>query len=174
MKVVVAISMLACLGYLNSLSGATLYVTTTNDSGAGSLRQIVNNAAAGDVIQFSTQGMIALTTGEIYIKKNLILNGQGASKLLINGSRKSRIFNIAANTTVTLSSMAIPPGIRFPEDCQAEASTTRAHSRSATVPSLETSQFSEGVTPQMELKSVSVAAMELASTMKARSLLKTA
>ncbi len=43
---------LAALGTANSVRAATLTVTDLNDSGPGSLRQAIADAAAGDTITF--------------------------------------------------------------------------------------------------------------------------
>ena len=57
---------------------ATLTVTNTNDSGAGSLRQMILDAAPGDTITFSaalSSGTIVLTGGQLAIAKDLIIDG---------------------------------------------------------------------------------------------------
>jgi hypothetical protein len=38
-------------------------VTTTNDSGTGSLRQAIANSISGEAIQFAVTGTIVLTNG---------------------------------------------------------------------------------------------------------------
>ena len=48
-------------------------VTTTADSGAGSLRDAISSATAGATINFAISGPITLTTGELLINKNLTL-----------------------------------------------------------------------------------------------------
>jgi len=76
---------------------ATLTVTNTNDSGAGSLRQAIADAASGDTISFNLSGCpctITLTSGELVINKNLTIIGPGASQLTISGNNASRLFFI--------------------------------------------------------------------------------
>ena len=87
---------------------ATLTVTTTADSGAGSLRQAAIDAASGDTINFTiptgcVSGVctITLTSGEIVIGKTLtIINTGGASRINISGNNASRIFSSSVTGTV--------------------------------------------------------------------------
>ncbi len=76
---------------------ATITVTNTNDSSAGSLRQAIADAAPGDTINFSLSGCpctITLTSGELVINKDLTIQGPGASQLTISGNNASRVFFI--------------------------------------------------------------------------------
>jgi hypothetical protein len=46
-------------------------------SGAGSLRQVINNASSGDTITFATNlsgATITLTSGQLFINKNLAID----------------------------------------------------------------------------------------------------
>ena len=92
-------------------------VTNTNDSGAGSLRQAVldsNNSAADELIEFSplfaTPQTISLSTGQIEITSNIIINGTGANLLTLRNtaaqSTTSRVLKIS-NGIVALSGMTI-------------------------------------------------------------------
>src|SRR5712675_582337 len=85
--------------FSNNLPAAT--VTSTADSGTGSLRNAIATAAAGDTITFAISGVITLTTGELSIDKNLTISGPGAANLTIQrssaiGVPDFRIFNINA------------------------------------------------------------------------------
>ena len=55
-------------------------VTTTADSGPGSLRNAIAEASGGGTITFapSVTGIITLTNGELAIGGNLTINGPGA------------------------------------------------------------------------------------------------
>src|SRR2546421_2596465 len=80
---------------------ATFTVTTLADSGAGTLRQAVddaNNAAGADSIDFEAglSGTIALTTGELVVTEELSILGPGAGVIAISGNNASRIFHIGA------------------------------------------------------------------------------
>ena len=52
---------------------ATITVTNGNDAGAGSLRQAIADAVAGDVIAFSGVTTVTLTAGQLLIGKNLTI-----------------------------------------------------------------------------------------------------
>jgi hypothetical protein len=88
------------------------HVTNTNDSGAGSLRQTIADAASGGFIDIDPclMGTITLTTGELAISKNLAINGPGANKLTVSGNNASRIFSINSTNTVTISGLTISNG----------------------------------------------------------------
>lgn len=91
----------------------TSFIVTNNaDSGAGTLREIINNACAGTVVTFAP-GItnITLTSGELVIAKGISILGPGATNLTISGNNLSRIFNIVADTaTVTITGMTIRDG----------------------------------------------------------------
>jgi hypothetical protein len=86
-------------------------VTNTADSGPGSLRDAISAAASGDKINFNLSSYprtITLTSGELLINKNLIIQGPGANQLTINGNHASRVFHTV--TDVTLSGLTITNG----------------------------------------------------------------
>lgn len=98
--------------------GATKTVTSTNDSGAGSLRAAIADAAPGDTIVFTldTPGTITLTTDELLIDKSLAITGPGSDLLTVKrsgatGTPDFRIFHIGAGDfTVTISGLTISNG----------------------------------------------------------------
>src|SRR5262249_302445 len=110
---------------------STLTVMNTNDSGRGSLRAEIAAAQNGDTIVFSptltssssskphhggttsTPGKITLTSGQLYLTKNLTIQGPGAGQLTISGyggNTFTRVFEVAPNTTVSLSGLSIING----------------------------------------------------------------
>jgi len=98
------------LGEFNYAMSATVTVTNTNDSGAGSLRQAIITANPGDIINFSVTGTITLTTGELVINKNLTITGPGALNLTISGNNTSRVFNVTSGVTFNLSRVTVSNG----------------------------------------------------------------
>lgn len=94
---------------------ATYTVTSSGDSGTGTLREAVgfaNASATDDVIDFAIGGVITLTSGEIAIANNgsLTIDGSGHT-VVIDGDSASRVFNIASNAVVTFNRLTITNGL---------------------------------------------------------------
>ena len=92
-----------------SRASSTLTVTSTGDSGPGSLRQAIADASPGDTIVFAVTGIIVLTTGELSVNKDLIIEGPGADNLAINGNSASRVFSIQG-AVVSISDITVGTG----------------------------------------------------------------
>jgi len=93
----------------------TFTVTTTNDSGPGSLRQCVqdnNLLGGGNTIVFALPagGTITLSGGELLVIQDLTITSPGADKLAVSGNNASRVFEIAG-ATASLSGMTIENGL---------------------------------------------------------------
>lgn len=94
------------------LSAATITVSNTDDSGAGSLRQAIADAVSGDVIDCSgISGTIVLTSGQLTINKSLTINGPGADLLEVSGNKTFRVIQIFAGSyNVIISGLTICNG----------------------------------------------------------------
>lgn len=98
------------------INADTITVTNTNDSGPGSLRDMVAVAAPGDTIEFNLSGCpctITLTTGEIVIDKPLYIRGplSGANnRVTISGNNASRMFRILSGMIVEIQALALDDG----------------------------------------------------------------
>jgi hypothetical protein len=94
----------------------TIVVTNTNDDGAGSLRQAIANAAAGDVIGFGASiagKTIVLTTGLLEISKSLTIQGPTPGGITISGGGVSRVLIVTAPSStdqVVLRNLTITGG----------------------------------------------------------------
>jgi hypothetical protein len=92
---------------------STLKVTNLSDSALvkGSLRYEIAAAQSGDTIVIDKAGTIRLSSGnELFIDKNLTIQGPGAGKLTITPyNSKTRIFEVYG-TSVTLSGMTFSNG----------------------------------------------------------------
>jgi hypothetical protein len=91
----------------------TFLVTTTADSGQGSLRQAILDANAdlgGDIIQFASgvSGTITLTSGELDITDTVDIQGPGAGDVTVSGNNASRVFHL--NDVATISGLTITGG----------------------------------------------------------------
>ena len=94
-------------------------VTTSADSGEGSLRQAIHDACAGGTITFDmTPGHvvspITLTSAELVITKDLTIQGPGANLLTVQrsvagGTPNFRIFNVTSGT-VNITGLTISNG----------------------------------------------------------------
>lgn len=104
--------------FSTNISANTFIVTNTNDSGAGSLREAVNNANSTtqadsivfDWTLFGSAQTITLTSGEILITQPLQILGPGESLLRISGNSNSRVFFLQNTAIVNLSNLTIANG----------------------------------------------------------------
>src|ERR1700761_6669024 len=89
---------------------ATQTVTNLNDSGGGSLRSALANAAAGDTVVFAPglTGTIPLAT-VLTIAQSVTIQGPGAGGLTISGPAADRVINITGGD-VTVSGVTIANG----------------------------------------------------------------
>jgi len=90
-----------------SAHAATITVTNTNDSGAGSLRQALAVAHDGDSITFAVSGTITLTSGALVVAKSVTISGPGADQLSIVGIPFQTVFAVSA---ATISGLTIRNG----------------------------------------------------------------
>ncbi len=87
----------------------TLQVTSLADSGAGSLRQAIADAAPGDSIAFA-----AGLTGTIYLDSTLTMNKSlhvvGGPGIALDGRDAVRVLSVGSGVTLTLDSLAVQHG----------------------------------------------------------------
>ncbi len=97
------------------LSLATLTVTSNANSGAGTLRNAIGSAAAGDTITFNAGMTVTLSSGELVLNKNLTLDGDldnnGTADVTIDANHSSRVISVTAGSTVTLDGLVITNGL---------------------------------------------------------------
>jgi hypothetical protein len=84
---------------------ATITVTSTADSGIGSLRDAVSSANSGDTVVLNIAGPITVAT-PITISQNLQIRGPGT----ISGGGDSRVFTVSGTFSVTISNVDIDDG----------------------------------------------------------------
>jgi hypothetical protein len=94
---------------------STFTVSTLADDGPGSLRVAVMAANANpgtDLIDFvpKLKGTVALTSGELGITDNVLIDGPGANRLAVSGSDLSRVFRIDAGAVVVMDGLTVTRG----------------------------------------------------------------
>jgi hypothetical protein len=94
------------------LRAATITVTNTADSGAGTLRAALASANNGDTINFvlPAPAKITLTSGELLVSKNVNILGPGTNNLAVDGNAAGGIFHIAPSNVVAISSLTATNG----------------------------------------------------------------
>lgn len=89
-------------------------VTTTTDSGPGSLQEAILDSPNGATITFATNlsgARITLTNAELALNRNFTIDASALpGGLHINGNRAGRIFNVAAQTVQVLDSLTLTNG----------------------------------------------------------------
>jgi hypothetical protein len=96
---------------------AAITVTNTSDGAApgpaGSLRKAINDAAAGNTIDFAVPvpGSITLTAGQLVIGKDVSIVGPGARNLTISGNNANGIFEVAKDVVMGLSGLTLTEGL---------------------------------------------------------------
>src|SRR5205085_821444 len=95
---------------------STILVSSSADSGNGSLRQAIADASAGDTIDFSSSlsgSTIGLTSGSLVINKDLTITGPGLTNLSVSGAgltSPAPIFAIDVGVTATISGLTVKGG----------------------------------------------------------------
>ncbi len=106
--------MLCSLGFLGSARGATIPVTNTSDSGAGSLRAAITtaNADTGDTINITATGTITLLSALPAIAADMTITGPGATSLTVSGNNSTTVGTIFTinSGTVSISGLTIANG----------------------------------------------------------------
>jgi hypothetical protein len=107
-----AFAAVACVLLLLASARATTWtVTSTADSGAGTLRWALASAAGGDTIDVTgVSGTITLTSGQLFVSHNVAVIGPGPGRLSVNGNGASRVFYIAPGLSASIAGLTITNG----------------------------------------------------------------
>lgn len=86
-----------------------LEVSNTNDSGPGSLRELLGSAPSGAsvFVESFVRGTITLTTGVISVDRTINLIGPGASTLALSGGDAQAILAVEETGDLTLSGLTL-------------------------------------------------------------------
>ena len=88
-------------------------VTTTADSGPGSLREAMLDAMfkrKATIVFTNISGTISLQSALPDISANLTILGNGSTNVAINGYRTNRIFNVLSGATCNISDLSLQGG----------------------------------------------------------------
>jgi predicted outer membrane repeat protein len=100
-----------CISFLfvTNLNAATHTVTTTANSGAGSLRAAITAAASGDEIVFSAalNGSTIQFQGSEWLSKNLTITGNGVGNTIIDANNTDRMFIVDVGYTVAINNLTL-------------------------------------------------------------------
>ena len=102
------------LSSLIPVLGATISVTSTADSGPGTLRAALTNVSDGDIINAKgVSGTIQLTSGELEVTNGVTIIGPGPSSLSVDGNGTGRVMNmnIPSAQGVTIIGLTITNGV---------------------------------------------------------------
>ncbi|MDB5174269.1 MAG: polymorphic outer membrane protein [Phycisphaerales bacterium] len=84
---------------------STVVVANNNDSGAGSLRNAVANAVAGDTVDLThLSGTITFASG-IEITRDVTITGPGVNVLTLDGNNAFQMFNVDGGMSLTISGL---------------------------------------------------------------------
>lgn len=89
-------------------------VTTTNDSGPGSLRQAIldaNASGGGEITFYNVTGTITLLSSLPTLAANITIAGPGTNLLAVSGNNLVQVFSVAAGSTSVLSGLTIADGL---------------------------------------------------------------
>jgi hypothetical protein len=92
---------------------STLTVVNLHDQGAGSLRDALAQAQAGDTVVFARglRGTITLTSGELQVGPGVTVQGPGAGRLTISANHASRVLEVLPGAGVMVSGVTITGGV---------------------------------------------------------------
>jgi hypothetical protein len=112
--------LLTVLVTIGTAEAANYTVTTTNESGAGSLRDAIGQANANpgaDSIGFAAglTGTITLASTLPQITQDLTITGPGAGVVTVSGNHLHQVFNISPSVTVSISGLTISNGLGPPD-----------------------------------------------------------
>jgi hypothetical protein len=93
---------------LSGVADASIVVTSTADSGAGTLREALATASPGETISIPTPGDYLATSAELAVTKDVTIQGAGPAVRIV-GDGNNRVFNVTA-ANVTLSGLTVTGG----------------------------------------------------------------
>ncbi len=91
-----------------SAQAATLSVANGNDSGPGSLRDVLANADPGDTIDFAPGVATVYLASELALARNVTIHGPGVT---LDGQLKGRVLQVNTGVNATLRGLTLTNGL---------------------------------------------------------------
>jgi beta-glucanase (GH16 family) len=103
------------LDQLRLICSPDVTVSSTADSGAGSLRKALGSVCVGGTIHFAPAlaGQTITNLSALTIGKNVTIDGAGAPGLKISGGGAVRVFEVSASATATIRNLTLTNGFGF-------------------------------------------------------------
>jgi LPXTG-site transpeptidase (sortase) family protein len=115
-RIIIILSLFFVALPVTPVQAASIVVTNNSDSGAGSLRQAISDAADGSTISFNDDYTITLIS-KIPISKNLAITGAGHN-VTISGGGTTGMFGVSgANVTFSLDHLTLTNGAADATTC---------------------------------------------------------
>src|SRR5215471_18887747 len=112
---IVIVALFGLAATLAHLRAATITVTNTADSGAGTLRAALASANNGDTINFALPmpSTVVVSGGNLAVNKRVAILGPGPTNLIVQGGGSSELFYVSAptnNNNITIAGLTIANG----------------------------------------------------------------
>jgi beta-glucanase (GH16 family) len=103
------------LDQLRLLCSSDVTVTTTADSGPGSLRNALRSVCTGGTIHFAPAlaGQTITNLSDLTLGKNVTIDGSAAAGLTISGNHAHRVLVVNAGTVATVKALTLADGYGF-------------------------------------------------------------
>ncbi len=93
---------------------ATFTVTSTANTGVGSLREALTNAQNGDIVTFNSN-MTVLLTSQLQVTRNITidgdLNNDGVADVTLDGQYRTSVIRVNSGVTTTFDGLVITRGL---------------------------------------------------------------
>ncbi len=110
----VVAALVAIMPPVASAAAGSIMVTNQADSGPGSLREAIADAAPGDTV-IVPAGTYLLSSGELVVDRTLTVSGAGAANTIIDAQTASRVIHTTgAGNAITISGVTIRNGRAVP------------------------------------------------------------
>lgn len=90
-------------------AAGVITVSSTADSGPGTIRAALASSKAGDLIAVP-KGDYQVTSGDLLVSKGVTIQGAGARATILHGDSDNRVFDVESATAVTIRALTVTGG----------------------------------------------------------------